>query len=229
MQKAGEGTPFYDDFSLCRGRIQSDNTPGAIQRDANVLTLRDGTRTRWKKSRAQFAVTEILKFMEMNIVVPEHNTTLTDEWLTHPYLGTITERDSNFQTALKIYRTKLSKLNLISLRSFISKGEKITSFPTTTSSDVSKLAETNDRPVLATDISVFINKTCFTDSEKLTVLKHTWEPDCNFSFPISGATEGQGHNRRFCLQWLAKYKCLHILKLKMQHIVKYVCCLRLKK
>jgi hypothetical protein len=78
MQKAREGTPFYHDFSLCRGRLQPDNKPGAIQRNADILTLGDGTRTRWKKSRAQFAVAEILKFMEMNIVVPEHNTTLTD-------------------------------------------------------------------------------------------------------------------------------------------------------
>jgi hypothetical protein len=64
--------------------------------------------------------------MEMKIVVPEHNTTLTDDWLTHPHLRTITERDANFQTALKIYRTKLSKLNLETLRSFVDKSESIT-------------------------------------------------------------------------------------------------------
>jgi hypothetical protein len=63
--------------------------------------------------------------MEVRIVVPEHNTTLTDDWLTHPILGTITESDANFQTALKIYRTKLSKLNLESLRSFVQKAESV--------------------------------------------------------------------------------------------------------
>jgi hypothetical protein len=87
VQETGEGTSFHNDYSLCRGRLQSDYSPGVVQGNADVLALRDGSRARWKKSRAQFTVAEILKFMEMNIVVPEHNTTLTDDWLTHPYPG----------------------------------------------------------------------------------------------------------------------------------------------
>lgn len=63
-------------------------------------------------------------------------------------------------------------------------------------------------PLLATDISFFVNKSSLSDHEKLTVLNNCWEPDSNFKFPISISNKGQVHTRRFFHPWLEKNKWL---------------------
>ncbi|KAL1117625.1 hypothetical protein AAG570_003940 [Ranatra chinensis] len=112
-------------FEGCRGRFEPGDT-----------YERDTTSQSFPSEGAPFfcavrGVPPIVQWLSQNIVVPDHNITLTEAWLKGPYRF-ITERDTKFKTATKIHRSILSIKNLEQLKDVIDKADSVTFYPTST-------------------------------------------------------------------------------------------------
>lgn len=64
---------------------------------------------------AEHRIKVLVFFLERNITVPDHDTTLLDNWMKHKVLRFITDKDEVYQKVMKIYRMGLSKRGMFNM------------------------------------------------------------------------------------------------------------------